>query len=556
MSFTDQLKKRGIKQQQQQNATPKTFTQQLREMQQSNKNVSLNSVDEVQEAQDSGANKAPDLNYTPFNNPLTKIGELVSKVTPSTPKAAPSIDVSHVMNNLPLPKKTYGVDKYVENQIDAKMNKLNVAKPQKPTSLDDIKKEKTNILEIPGMAAQAVGDSLNTAKNLVYYGARAAGEGLSHIPVINEATEALGMPKNTPIEKFDINRNYTFVDDIMPNKWGAAVNKFAAEHPKVGGFTKFALENTFDPTNLIGGGTIGELAKAGVIGKNSIKGSIENLKLIGDMNKAALHGPLPKTLPQNQGMADRNKAMEEINNIVSNTELPNQYIGLGDNVPVKNERITFNKLGMAYKIPSIDEIGSFIDEKGIVNIPNNVLKHVDPKDVRDYIKAFADKNYVTHFDENGNLVGEPKPVTIKDNGKEVFITREGLREVSKNVRGKQNPLAKSMFNLPDVIKESKFKESGPDVKGRPFNWEYYNSKVNIGGEPFDANISIKQLPNNEGQRYYYHNIKKQIEPSNLPLNGKSHLPVVINDGSKNSIPYVTDNINKMEPVVINRSKPE
>lgn len=207
-------------------------------------------------------NEAPELDFTPFNNPVTNVFKpyMVEQKTLQRP---PNI------STLPRPTTDIEAENLKKNVDFMDKNYPNSMKGfTKPVSLDSLEKDKPGLLDIPVMAVKGALEIPNDLKNLSIYGTRVLGEALT----------------GQPIESFRP-EGYSIVDDILPESWGKGLNEFEKNNPFLGGLLKSGVENGLDVTNIPGGGLIGELSKAGVIGKNAIEGSVENLKTMGDLSK-------------------------------------------------------------------------------------------------------------------------------------------------------------------------------------------------------------------------------------------------------------------------------
>lgn len=186
---------------------------------------------------------------------------------------------------------------------------------------------------------------------------------------------------------------------------------------------------------------------------------------------------------------------------------------------------------------------SRIGSDGTVRIYSNVFQNVEPEKQRSFIKQYAQDNYITHFDNAGKIIGEDKGITIKSDGSRVYITGQGINDVTKKVRGGNNiPFMESILELPSIIENSNLVDKGKaDEKGRPFLWDSYESKIYINQIPYTVSLKIKNPPTG-GNRYYYHTIDEiKIEPN--PSHGtlaveNQPLPYLIRDenGSMESEP--------------------
>lgn len=177
---------------------------------------------------------------------------------------------------------------------------------------------------------------------------------------------------------------------------------------------------------------------------------------------------------------------------------------------------------------------SRIGSDGTVRIYSNVFQNVEPEKQRSFIKQYAQDNYITQFDNTGNIVGEDKGITIKSDNSRVYITGQGINEISKKIRGGKNePFLNSILELPAIIENSVLVQKDiPDEKGRPFLWNLYQSKIYINKKPYTVSLKIKNPPTG-GNRYYYHTIdeiKIESEPSHGTLaTDNQSLPYLFSD---------------------------
>lgn len=216
---------------------------------------------------------------------------------------------------------------------------------------------------------------------------------------------------------------------------------------------------------------------------------------------------------------------------------------------------------------------SRIGSDGTVRIYSNVFQNVEPEKQRSFIKQYAQDNYITQFDNTGKIIGEDKGITIKSDNSRVYITPNGINEVSKKIRGGNNiPFLESILELPAIIENSELVEKDiPDEKGRPFFWNKYKSKIYINKKPYTVSMKIKNPPSG-GNRYYYHTIdeiKIESEPSHGTLAVDNQpLPNLFSDypdssnptipqklsGVKNSIRENTGNITENRKIRVPESE--
>ncbi len=186
---------------------------------------------------------------------------------------------------------------------------------------------------------------------------------------------------------------------------------------------------------------------------------------------------------------------------------------------------------------------SRIGSDGTVRIYSDVFQNVEPEKQRSFIKQYAQDNYITQFDNTGNIVGEDKGITIKSDNSRVYITGQGINEISKKIRGGKNePFLNSILELPSIIENSVLVQKDiPDEKGRPFLWNLYQSKIYINKKPYTVSLKIKNPPTG-GNRYYYHTIdeiKIESEPSHGTLaTDNQSLPYLFSDYPDSSNPTI------------------
>lgn len=186
---------------------------------------------------------------------------------------------------------------------------------------------------------------------------------------------------------------------------------------------------------------------------------------------------------------------------------------------------------------------SRIGSDGTVRIYSDVFQNVEPEKQRSFIKQYAQDNYITQFDNTGNIVGEDKGITIKSDNSRVYITGQGINEISKKIRGGKNePFLNSILELPAIIENSVLVQKDiPDEKGRPFLWNLYQSKIYINKKPYTVSLKIKNPPTG-GNRYYYHTIdeiKIESEPSHGTLaTDNQSLPYLFSDYPDSSNPTI------------------
>ncbi len=301
--------------------------------------------------------------------------------------------------------------------------------PIKSVSMDSMEKKKPTILDIPVMAAKAALEVPGDLKNLSIYGVRALGEAITGQPVESYRPEG-----------------YSFVKDILPEAAGNALDKFEKNQPLAGGFTKFMLENTVgDPTSVIGGGTLGELSKAGVIGKNSIEGTIGNLKTIGNLNKKAFaNADKEITAAQaSKSLKQSNDTARFIDNMQNSTKAQVMYVDQYGNVandinktpkllpaPAKNAKqyVTINNV----ERPFVDVRGKTNNNSLITPNTSIIKQKVLPNKISIPVK---ESPKIDTIDMIGT--GKPQkvnnPKTVAQNAYNKLVNNmSGLDKVSKN----------------------------------------------------------------------------------------------------------------------------
>lgn len=172
-----------------------------------------------------------------------------------------------------------------------------------------------------------------------------------------------------------------------------------------------------------------------------------------------------------------------------------------------------------YEIPDKNELDYFVDSNG-VSLNSHIVPELDTADYKDFAKAYAAKNLITEFDNNGNAINM-RPIKIKEDGKQVIITQKGINDVLKNVRGnrKSASLLDSIFVLDDIIAGAHKSGEKENTKGRVNPYAYYNTRfVDSSGNAYSVTVHIKDTP--DIARYHYHNLKT-AEIKIEPLDGTS-----------------------------------
>lgn len=217
----------------------------------------------------------------------------------------------------------------------------------------------------------------------------------------------------------------------------------------------------------------------------------------------------------------------------------------------KNRIFKSNKTGAEYKIVNKGEISIKINNDGSVEVVGTPLKDVESKDLRDYAKKYAEENYLSTFDERGNLINA-RPIKITSDNKTVIITKKGVNDVSEKIKSgsKSKAYADSMLVLDNIIENAiKYGES-PNTKGRENPYSYYNSIFKNSNGTYSVDLRIKDTP--DVSRYHYHtlaqiddvDIKKIESPYGTSTKSGDTDLLKVDSISNNSIHNKTENINK------------
>lgn len=197
-----------------------------------------------------------------------------------------------------------------------------------------------------------------------------------------------------------------------------------------------------------------------------------------------------------------------------------------------------------YIIPSQQEVPYSISDTDAVRLNKSVAETINPKDYRDFAKAYADKNLITKFDNN-NIIIEAKPITISSDGNEVIITNTGIKDFAKKIRGqgmKSKDNLDSVLLLDKIIQNSHKINDSPNTKGRVNPFSYYESNFSVGNRNYRVNLRIKNTPKNN--QYYYHSLENiEIAPSNETSYHNSGGPDLIVNGAT-STPHYTQFFSK------------
>lgn len=185
----------------------------------------------------------------------------------------------------------------------------------------------------------------------------------------------------------------------------------------------------------------------------------------------------------------------------------------------------------SYTIPDSQEVSYSVTDDGTVKLNKSIAESVNPRDYRDFVKAYADKNLITKFDNN-NIIIEAKPILISSDGNEVIITNTGIKDFAKKIRGqgiKSKDNLDSVLLLDKIIQNSHKINDSPNSKGKVNPFSYYESMFSVGDRDYKVNLRIKNTPQNN--QYYYHSLENiEIAPSNETSyhnNGGSDL--IVND---------------------------
>lgn len=379
MSFTDELKKKGITQNNISGTTQKTFTQQLEERKNNTStvpNVTNNAIKTGLSIATKSIEGAKQQAPSSINNTI-KTGLKLATDTVKQQNAQ-----NFLRNNVTLPKQG------------------NYRLPVKSVSMDSMEKKKPTILDIPVMAAKAALEVPGDLKNLSIYGVRALGEAITGQPVESYRPEG-----------------YSFVKDILPEAAGNALDKFEKNQPLAGGFTKFILENTVgDPTNLVGGsGTLGELSKVGFLGKNSITNTVDNLKTIGNLNNKSF-ATVDKTLNKQV-----DKAMSKVKTVGMNT----------DETAATAEPLT-------KPVQSVKNVPITAKKSNVIELPINKTEPITEANTGTKTRSFANtvKNSDLSTPELKNTLSENMPEYTPISNKKTFEKAENL--VNQNIDAAKN----------------------------------------------------------------------------------------------------------------------
>lgn len=100
-----------------------------------------------------------------------------------------------------------------------------------------------------------------------------------------------------------------------------------------------------------------------------------------------------------------------------NTEPPKKYAGVRIRSNITKKELDIKK-----------------DNHGSIEVAGQPLQEVDRKDLRGFVKKYAEKNYLFRFDDKGNLI-EAKPIIIESDKKQVIITKKSINDVADKIKG-------------------------------------------------------------------------------------------------------------------------
>lgn len=162
-----------------------------------------------------------------------------------------------------------------------------------------------------------------------------------------------------------------------------------------------------------------------------------------------------------------------------------------------------------YEVPRQSEIKFAISQDGTISLHDDVVSQLDTADYRDFIKAYADLNLVTKYDQEGKAVLENKPITVKRTGEKIVITQTGINDVAKKIRGagiKNSDNVSSILLLDKLIENAIPIETVTNEHGKAAPFTYYNGKLRVGQRDYQVVLHIKNAV--EGDRYHYHTLDK------------------------------------------------
>jgi len=202
-----------------------------------------------------------------------------------------------------------------------------------------------------------------------------------------------------------------------------------------------------------------------------------------------------------------------------------------------------------YIIPKSTDIKATLDSEGRVNVKYRGLDTVNPKDYRDFLKAYADENLITHFDPTTKEMIDYKPITIKSSGSKVIITQTGVNDFAKKIRGRGEKTQSNLYSflsLDKIIENSQYVETKDNLKGQKNSFDYYKGSIVLNGQEFGVKLNIKNTP--AFDEYYYHSLENiEIGPANGTLQENPGRYLIVTDSPNTSIdtsiPQSTQNIN-------------
>ncbi|MGE5328014.1 MAG: hypothetical protein ACM3KR_00700, partial [Deltaproteobacteria bacterium] len=334
---------------------------------------------------------------------------------------------------------------------------------------------------------------------------------------------------------------HTEFSETMGKGWREATKKYT----NIMAPLNFAGSLLSDPSNAILAGAGGVIAKGAKAVINPIRNASKELNALLD------DGFL-------QGVGDVGNGVSNVKQINPKTgnfakPIPKSLVPeQGANIMPAISEFVSSQTGKKYTIPDIKDVKHSVDSNGVVHYSDNIFDNVDIKDQRDFAKQYAIKNYVTNFDNKGKIIGQEKPIIIKDDGLELLITKTGINDVSKKFRAsEQQSLANSLVSLPQIIENAKFIKEVPDLKGNNLaKWRNYESSFKDSAGLHKVNIQIKQVP--IGNRYYYHALEKiEIDSPHVPYDVKPLQTLPQESISNNIIRNPAENINKVNTNIPN-----
>lgn len=263
---------------------------------------------------------------------------------------------------------------------------------------------------------------------------------------------------------------------------------------------------------------------AGRLSNNKIPGNSQKINTesteIGNVDNKANKKDAPGTVQMSNDphLTSKTVSQDASNNNIPgstqqiNTEPPKKYTGV---------RIRSNITKKEYNIPHKKELDIKKNNDGSIEVAGQPLQEVDRKDLRGFVKKYAEKNYLSRFDDKGNLI-EAKPIIIESDKKQVIITKKGINDVAEKIKGgkKSVDYSESLLALDDIIEKAIKVDESPNLKGRENPYSYYESIFRTNNQPYRVYLRIKDTPN--VSRYHYHTLEEmgEIEIQKIePLDG-------------------------------------